>query len=616
MIGHVFLRVSIFLLIITSVGCAYKPKHPETYYQNVDNHILRVSRHGYLVRNEIVLEPLISRDIHAHLKTIEVRKRYGNILKGAMQLSCDNASHRLKSTAEDINSCKQLVERYITAASQPDSKAMSAQLEQEFIEQFINTKRPIKLMVFFHGGLNTYEHTDERMEQQTAFIKSGTSMHAQAQQKETITQHWQYPVFVSWPSNALGTYGEHLVSIREGRRAHPAVGWATSPVVLFEDLVTSIGELPSNIYYQFTNDKDRFGTYWGSGLSRVWTDAFNQFSHLDCGDYNADQSNQFIYKQMGNIHLNRSVFKYGSFKHNAEVGLFTVLSPIRYVFGSVWNGTIAGNAWQVMKRRARNMFDPTGDSDSRLESFGGPEYQDGIGSSLGSFFESLLRLKQRYPDLDLQLTLVGHSMGTIAINNLLEKYKNQFVNYDILTNIVYMAAAASTQETLSIVPEIMRADDSLNFYNLTLNRVSEVAESYLKGLAPSGSLLVSIDKFHDQPEHHLKRTFGNAVNVQSSLPAIFTAFEGVEGQVILKAFNDLEELPDGIESRLPRRHGDFGNLDYWLPKTWAITDDQNQIPRQDDIIQCQPVLRRPYNEKSKASALSPDASDDVLFKQE
>ena len=234
-------------------------------------------------------------------------------------------------------------------------------------------------------------------------------------------------------------------------------------------------------------------------------------------------------------------------------------------------------------------------------------FKDGIGSSLGSFFESLFALKQRYPTLNLQLNLVGHSMGTIAINNLLEKYESEWTESGVLKNVVYMAAAASTEETLSIVPDLMKSDNSFDFFNLTLNRVSEVAEFYAFGFAPSGSLLVSIDKYHDEPEHHLKRTFGSEINVRSSLPAILKSFNGVKGNVVLKSFNDIETLETSFN--IPVMHGDFGDLDYWLPSTWAITNANYEKPTANQTFKCEPLIERPY----KPSEGETQKNSDVLF---
>jgi hypothetical protein len=130
-----------------------------------------------------------------------------------------------------------------------------------------------------------------------------------------------------------------------------------------------------------------------------------------------------------------------------------------------------------------------------------------------------------------------------------------------------MAAAANIEDTLAIVPNILRNNpNNINFYNLTLNRVSEVAEINLLGLfAGSGSLLISIDKYHDEPEHYLKRTMGSEVNVHSALNVVMDAFDGIEDNVTLKSFNS---TPDSK----PQMHGHFGGEKFWEKSFWEIED--------------------------------------------
>lgn len=616
-------------LSLLSLGCAHTLIDSNQRGEDINKHVLRVSPHGYLIKNDITRLPAWKRKPNNyHLNIGETREAYGEIIKGAMTLSCERlipadrepTEVELEEVRVCARSAEELIEWVIKGKDNNDKEEFfdAFTIREKFVNHFIERGRPLKIMVYFHGGLNNYKKTDERLGQ-IKYIKSGKSAHEEISPDSKWTNHWQYPVYVSWPSEFFGTYGEHLFSMREGRREETPKGLVSSLVVAFEDVVTSGGEFLSNAYYQFSNDRDRYSSLSGYGLSSVWSEAFVQFTNIDCrddkgdarqsNDYIEDDPRKFVYKKAGNIHINRSVYKYGSLPYKVKSGGFILFSPIRYPVGSLWNGVVAENSWRIMKRRARNMFDPTGDADYSMEK--SPDFKDGIGSSLGSFFETLLDLKAAFPKLDLQLTLVGHSMGTIAINNLLEKYNTGFKEFDVITNIVYMAAAASTEETLSIVPEIMREDDSLNFYNLTLNRVSEVAENYCFGAGPSGSLLVSIDKYHDQPEHHLKRTFGSEVNVHSSLPAIFSAFEGVKGKVVLKSFNDLENPEPGAENRLPRQHGDFGDLDFWLPSSWEIRDEQGSVPTL-SVAQCDMRVLRPYTKPKHPKTAPKGTESDVL----
>ncbi len=609
-----------FIVVLAVSGCAYTPKEDlEKYKNNSRKHILRVSNHGYLIEDGITLQNGLADTASKHLTIEETAYKYSDIFTGAFELACENGTVSLSDAQK--NECKKSARQFMKevarcSVGQPSGGCDSIN-SSNFERFFVEKSTPIKLLVYFHGGLNKYKHTDQRMESQIGSIMKGLPKTKFQNVKVgdnslPITQHWQFPVFVSWPSSALDTYKEHLLELREGRRVAPSLSYFSSPIILIEDLVTSVGEFPMNVYYQFTNDKDRLASRGGIGLSHVWKESDNQFASLQCDRNDTTQPNEFAVKEIflkgdSVIRINRSEYNRNSFQHKLKSGVFIAATPFRYVLGSAWNGTIAGNAWKVMKRRARNMFDPTGDADNRLQKEKLELFKDGIGSSLGSFFESLFALKQRYPTLNLQLNLVGHSMGTIAINNLLEKYESEWTESGVLKNVVYMAAAASTEETLSIVPDLMKSDNSFDFFNLTLNRVSEVAEFYAFGFAPSGSLLVSIDKYHDEPEHHLKRTFGSEINVRSSLPAILKSFNGVKGNVVLKSFNDIETLETSFN--IPVMHGDFGDLDYWLPSTWAITNANYEKPTANQTFKCEPLIERPY----KPSEGETQKNSDVLF---
>ncbi|TMP02100.1 hypothetical protein CWC11_19715 [Pseudoalteromonas sp. S3178] len=616
------IRIIILFCIFAVCGCAYTPKQSsEIYKKNVQNHILRVSNHGYLIKDGVVLNRGLKNTSNMHLTLTETAKKYSNMLYGAFELACENNDtlSTLSQKTEYKKITRKLMDDMAQCSVNQLLKFCNYKLFNDFESFFVTRSIPIKLLFYFHGGLNSHDDSDARMESQVEFIKKGLSKGRYDANDLPSTEYWQYPIYVSWPSSALSAYGEHLFDLREGRRVAPSLSYFSSPIILIEDLVTSIGELPMNVYYQFTNDKDRLASKSGNWLSHVWLEADKQFKSLKCTRKDASLPYEFAVKEVlldekydAAIRLNRSVYNRNSLRHKFKSGIFIVATPVRYVLGSLWNGTIAGNSWKVMKRRARNMFDPTGDADNRLQNSDLSLYKDGIGSSLGSLFESLFALKKRYPELDLQLNLVGHSMGTIAINNLLQKYELDWKTSGILKNVVYMAAAASTQETLAIVPKLMMSEKSFDFFNLTLNRVSEVAEFYAFGFAPSGSLLVSIDKYHDEPEHHLKRTFGSEINVRSSLPTILKSFKGARGNVVLKAFNDIEAFEKSI--KIPVKHGDFGKLDFWLPSTWEITNEKYEIPTLDQSYHCEPRLERPYVKDNIEVLYQKGKATDVLFK--
>ncbi len=546
-----FVFLFVFTTILITSSCIHIPKYSATYKVEVHEHILRVNRHGYLLPSDYASQPGLTRKSEHVLSTEQVNDKYDKIIRKALILACKK-HHKTSSECEA---------NLTTFNSSKDKK-----LPVEFMRG-----AKVKILVYFHGGLNTYKESDERMEDQLKTI-------------EDEKTDWHYPIYISWPSNVGGTILEHWFENREGRwTPWYKSGLVSSPFIIFEDLVGSVAEFPSNLYYQFTNDKDRIFADNSVVSSSIWHDAFCKFkrnqgtltANNNCDQFmqQQDDFNQFEVIKTGdfnNIKINRSVYNRTGLQSFTEGVRLTLLTPVRYLIGSIWNGAIASHSWDMMKRRARNIVYPTGDFQERFHS---KRFlaEKPAGEHLGTFFQALFKLKSDNPDLDVELTLVGHSMGAIAINNLLNKYQHEWQSTSVLSNIVYMAAAASIEDTLSIVPDILRnCSRKIPFYNLTLNRVAEVAETYYGGLLPSGSLLISIDKYHDAPEHHLKRTFGSEINVHSSLPVILEAFKGIDNPIIFKAFNN-----ENYEK--PLRHGDFNCLPFWKKEVWELNNTSTKI---------------------------------------
>jgi len=129
-------------------------------------------------------------------------------------------------------------------------------------------------------------------------------------------------------------------------------------------------------------------------------------------------------------------------------------------------------------------------------------------------------------------------------------------------------ASDSLTTPAQVLPSSAQRDGSVNFYNLTLNRVAEISEVHALATIPTGSLLVSIDQHHDDPEHPLDRTIGSEVNVLSSLKVILEVLEDAGGDIVFKAF-------DRADGKLPMKHGDFGKLPFWRPSTWKLDESQS-----------------------------------------
>src|SRR5690606_3654370 len=382
---------------------------------------------------------------------------------------------------------------------------------------------------------------------------------------------WHYPVFISWNSAPVSAWAEHTFRLREGGRTNLAVGVGSAPLIFFSDLLTWVGRYPSTAYYQLATEKDRVlsGTSasgwlltgsWRSANSSICGEEMCGFDLPPC----AGRHTATLQANLSDYHTSRG--------NGMARGVAQVIGlPFRYTVGSFWHSTFSASAWDVMKHRVHNTLYPASDFDGRWQGING-------GVAGARFFEMLI---SRGGERSYQVTLVGHSMGTMILNRVLSEYQPEWQQTSVLRNIVYMAAAASIEDFMYALRPILvpRGTESIvrdvdatvplnrvNFYNLTLNRVAEASEMHVMSALPLGSLLISIDQHYESPDHWMRRTLGSEVNVLASLHILDAAFENASGEVVFKSF-------DRNPGMLPAVHGDFSLMEFWKRNVW-----QQQLP--------------------------------------
>lgn len=407
----------------------------------------------------------------------------------------------------------------------------------------------VNIFVHVHGGLNGFHSSNARL-----------------RIAEHILNEGHYPVYLAWPSGAFTTWTEHTFRIREGKKANPFVGAVTSPFILTADIFRSVGNFPSTVSYQATNEKDRIASkHLSSWLQNSWRDGASLFCPSNIT--NPKHCHQRIKNAPElSVTANYSSFYSGGFSKQATRGAFQVLTlPVRYTIGSLWHSGISSAAWGNMKRRAKNITYPTHELDSR--------YANGL--KTGAFFRLLAERAYNHPEKNYKITLIGHSMGAIVINNILSRYSYSWAKSPSLKNIIYMAGAATISDSLAALAPVLVPREGIDgnlyspdFFNLTLNRVAEISETHFNAILPTGSLLISIDQHHDKPEHPLNRTIGSEVNVLSSLHIIDEALQNSTGAKVFKSF-------DRKEGHFPSLHGDFGKIPFWRRSTWELKNDKS-----------------------------------------
>ncbi|MGB1220582.1 MAG: hypothetical protein ACPG43_03535 [Alcanivoracaceae bacterium] len=402
----------------------------------------------------------------------------------------------------------------------------------------------VRILIYAHGGLNSYGSTDERILEDHQALKMMNE-----------DDEWYYPIYISWDSSLQTSYPEHIFRLREGYKSNILVGVPTSLVVFPSDILTTVGRYPATVTYQAINDKNRFASIrYAPWLNGAWKNAL-----LKMCDGRLCEGDKRFSGDSSPLEANLSSYFKDSGWRQAGRATYDILSlPVRYTVGSIYHSAIASSSWNVMKRRAVMPYYPASYFDGRWES----------GVSGGQVFPAVLSRARASKQYDYELTLVGHSMGTMVMNEALTRYRKAFLAGDELQNIVYMAAAADIGDSMAALKPILVANgaarsEPVNFYNLTLNRVAEVAEMHWLGALPTGSLLVSIDQHHEHPEHPVRRTLGSEVNVLTAIEELDEAFRGAKGDLVFKAF-------DRKPGEYPRHHADFSKMDFWRSDVWQL----------------------------------------------
>jgi hypothetical protein len=226
---------------------------------------------------------------------------------------------------------------------------------------------------------------------------------------------------------------------------------------------------------------------------------------------------------------------------------FGLLAPIRMLVAAPIIDGLGTSAWDNMLRRTQLLIHTQA------------EYRDGHPEESQGDLAMVMRRLEKELAADpngWEVVLIGHSMGTIVINDLLREFPNLNAR-----TIVYMAAACTVNDfEQSVIPFLQQHPDT-DFYNLTLHHKAEKRERFdvlfpYFDPAIRGSLLTWIDDFFANPLTPMDKTLGQYVNFLRTEQIIPPS---VRGRVHLKEF--------GVGGRFvesdPQKHGAFGDKPFW-----------------------------------------------------
>ena len=378
-----------------------------------------------------------------------------------------------------------------------------------------------KILIYVFGGMNSLDETVER-----------TKILA----KTIYEQSDYYPIFINWESQLFDCYYDHLFFIRRGVYTY-SFGPALSPFYLIADLTRSTARLPVNLIYQ--------------SYGMVYSDY--EMPHLDRKTIEKVQKMK-IQVCLGQDRSPKSAIW-------VRRGTYFLGFPFRIISTALID-TCGKSAWDVMKRRSRTMFVKaypfeTGVNDEIRLALSPPD------GAMAKFMNHLVKLyredKNKY-----EMTVIGHSMGPIIVNEMLSRYPEL-----PFKNIVFMAAACSTNETVkALKPYLVRHPES-TFYNLCIHPNRDAQDMMIYGVLPRGSVLEWIDLFFSDPVSESDLSLGQWVNATYLLPRLM---RGVEGQIVNKAFGVDDPETNTIFLNMPEQHTDFSNpaLRFWEPQFWEI----------------------------------------------
>jgi hypothetical protein len=448
----------------------------------------------------------------------------------------------LLENADDTNDAKQVDE------AEADACSCATHRHPEGLPRKVR-----RILVHIHGGLNSHA---------TSLAAAQESIGAMLDEKDP--GNWHYPVFVTWPSGPISSYREHLFSLRQGRHA-AFWGPVTSPVYFSRDMVGGVVNSTRSWLFQAGLDaslavKVAFDADWPAS----WRDSTRIYDRIDekRGEGEAPYDALLgAYSRGWHVQSGRFVSYWG-------------LLPFKLLTSTLFLDGMGLAGWQVMLHRTENVLrrsrefemrehedgddgdcgDDAEDIDVHLE-------QDATGA-LAIFLSALERHIQKQEELHrekfgqstlcYQITLVGHSMGAIIINNVLSLFPDLPV-----TTIVYMAPACSIGETERAVVPFLKKHSTAKFHLLTLHPLAEGDEINAYDTVPRGSLLEWIDNFFSTPASHRQRRLGKWINI---MPALHI-FKEVRDQVSIKAF--------GVDrDSLPQKHGDFNLCPFWERSFW------------------------------------------------
>ncbi|MFK7740393.1 MAG: hypothetical protein AB8H80_08710 [Planctomycetota bacterium] len=407
------------------------------------------------------------------------------------------------------------LEPHPQAKSIPDDGLTNFSVQIDEIAARIKDEKPERVLVFIHGGLNTIGKALARTNDVT---KACAVWNAKPENRgDTV-----YPIFINWHSGFV-TYWDRLARIREGRAAHGLWTAITWPFILVADFGRALARLPA------TTVTETRKSITNSPLLRSVMPAPADWPASSIAIDNRYERN-----------LGTSIVD----------GLTQIVPGVLRPATMLLSDALLYDSYRMMLRRMDMMFHTEADF-ARASTESGEHPASGAVSLLMNRLQEL----QAGKEFQGKITLMGHSLGTIAINEILRRNPQLPVN-----DIVYMAAACTARDFADTVPPYLQEHTETKFYSLCLHPFAETNEASAFSALPRGSLLDWLDSYALIVNTPFDLTFGKWNNSMHILPLIGLA-DTVRERIHIKGFP-----VSGTE--YPVKHGEFDDFLFWDRDFW------------------------------------------------
>lgn len=366
-----------------------------------------------------------------------------------------------------------------------------------------------ELFIYIHGGLVTRE----------AGIESAVEL-TQAVLGESNSI---YPVSIVWRSGGWESYRDQLFNVRNGK-VDKALAIATSPFKLSSDLGRGFIDTP-----------------YAGGLeaNRLFLSLSNRLNY--CVDTNDSNKENVICPEPSDF---SALDKAGDLLGTTS---YLLLTPVRIATAPLING-LGRSGWENMIRRTREAFL----RDTNISS------ENGYKGAAYQFFEQLQK-QITAQEINITITLIGHSMGTMLANEIIRQFPD--LRYK---HVVFMGAAISIKEFQNVMVPHLSKEETFKFYNLSLLPVAETREmNDFLGAIPTGSLLEWIDDMFESPPTLADRTLGKWTNIRDLMPSLPNE---AKRNMTMRIF--------GERKGQPQEHGQFNDIKrcFWRESFWTAKD--------------------------------------------